>query len=291
MERVDFLPIVKRSFSLLIFFCRSIHIFSGNNFMGTELKRLIEIVAKLRAPDGCPWDREQSHKSILSCLLDETYEFFEAVDENDPHKMCEELGDLLLQVVLHAQIADEAKEFTLEDVAKEISEKLIRRHPHVFGTTEVTSSREVLHNWEAIKKTEKGKEHRKYLVDDIPEALPALFRAEKMQRRVAKVGFDWKDISPVLDKVEEEFNEFREAILEGDNAHAGEELGDIIFALVNVARHHNISAEEAVRSTTYKFARRFRYIEDKFKEIGKDISSASLEEMDRYWEESKPIVG
>ena len=259
--------------------------------MGTELKRLIEIVAKLRAPDGCPWDREQSHKSILSCLLDETYEFFEAVDENDPHKMCEELGDLLLQVVLHSQIADEAKEFTLEDVAKEISDKLIRRHPHVFGTTEVTSSREVLHNWEAIKKNEKGKEHRKYLVDDIPEALPALFRAEKMQRRVAKVGFDWKDISPVLDKVEEEFNEFREAILEGDNAHAGEELGDIIFALVNVARHHNISAEEAVRSTTYKFARRFRYIEDKFKELGKDISSASLEEMDRYWEESKPIVG
>lgn len=255
--------------------------------MGTELERLIDIVAKLRAPGGCPWDREQTHKSILSCLLDETYEFFEAVDENDPHKMCEELGDLLLQVVLHAQMASEAKTFTLEDVAKDISDKLIRRHPHVFGDTQVSSSREVLHNWEAIKKNEKGKEHRKYYVDDIPDALPALFRAEKMQRRVAKVGFDWKDIGPVLDKVEEEFHEFREAIEKGDEVNAGEELGDIIFSLVNVARHHNISAEEATRSTTYKFANRFRYIEDRFRELGKDITKATLEELDVYWEESK----
>jgi tetrapyrrole methylase family protein/MazG family protein len=259
--------------------------------MSSELDRLIDIVAKLRAPGGCPWDREQTHKSILSCLLDESYEFFEAVDENKPHKMCEELGDLLLQVILHAQIAKDNKTFTIDDVAKEISDKLIRRHPHVFGTAEVSSSREVLYNWEAIKKSEKGNEHRKYLVDDIPEALPALFRAEKMQRRVAKVGFDWKDVRPVLDKVEEEFREFREALLEGNDEHAAEELGDIIFALVNVARHHNISAEEATRSTTYKFARRFRYIEDKFKELGKDISKASLEEMDLYWEESKGIVG
>ncbi len=251
--------------------------------MSSELDRLIDIVAKLRGPDGCPWDREQTHKSILSCLLDESYEFFEAVDENKPHKMCEELGDLLLQVILHAQIAKDNKTFTIEDVARDISDKLIRRHPHVFGTTEVSSSREVLYNWEAIKKSEKGNEHRKYLVDDIPDALPALFRAEKMQRRVAKVGFDWKDVRPVLDKVEEEFSEFRDALLEGNDAHAAEELGDIIFALVNVARHHNISAEEATRSTTYKFARRFRYIEDKFKELGKDIAKASLEEMDVYW--------
>jgi len=259
--------------------------------MGKELDRLIDIVAKLRGPGGCPWDREQTHKSILSCLLDETYEFFEAVDLNRPDKMCEELGDLLLQVVLHAQIATDANTFTIEDIAKEISDKLIRRHPHVFGDTEVSSSREVLYNWEAIKKTEKGNEHRKYLVDDIPEALPALFRAEKMQRRVAKVGFDWKDINPVLDKVEEEFQEFREAIIAGNDANANEELGDIIFSLVNVARHHNISAEEALRSTTYKFARRFRYIEDKFKELGKDISKSSLDEMDKYWDESKSVVG
>lgn len=259
--------------------------------MGKEFERLIDIVAKLRAPGGCPWDREQTHKTILSCLLDESYEFFEAVDENDDHKMCEELGDLLLQVVLHAQIADERQSFSIEDVAREINDKLIRRHPHVFGNVEVSSSREVLHNWEAIKKTEKGKEHRKYLVDDIPQALPSLFRAEKMQRRVAKVGFDWKDIKPVLDKVEEEFGEFREALLEGNDEHATEELGDIIFALVNLARHHNISAENALRCTTNKFERRFKFIEDKFKEIGKDINKASLDEMDKYWEESKSIVG
>jgi tetrapyrrole methylase family protein/MazG family protein len=259
--------------------------------MGKELDRLVDIVYRLRAPGGCPWDREQTHKTILSCLLDEAYEFFEAVDENDPYKIKEELGDLLLQVVLHAQMASEENKFTFEDVSRDIADKLIRRHPHVFGDTEVSSSKEVLHNWEAIKKSEKGKEHRKYLVDDIPDALPALFKAEKLQRRVAKVGFDWKDITPVLDKVEEEFQEFREAILAGDVTHASEELGDIIFALVNVGRHNNISAEDSVRSTCYKFARRFRYIEDKFKELNKDLNKASLEEMDVYWEESKGIVG
>jgi tetrapyrrole methylase family protein/MazG family protein len=259
--------------------------------MNSEIDRLIEIVAKLRGPNGCPWDREQTNKSILSCLLDESYEFFEAVEENDHHKIKEELGDILLQVVLHSQIASDEGSFTIEDVAREINEKLIRRHPHVFGDTQVESSREVLHNWEKIKKSEKGKEHRKYLVDDIPEALPALFRAEKMQRRVAKVGFDWKDILPVLDKVEEEFNEFREALLSGNDSHASEELGDILFALVNLGRHRGISAEDALRFTTRKFAKRFRYIEDKFKEESKDIYNASLEEMDKYWEESKKIVG
>jgi tetrapyrrole methylase family protein/MazG family protein len=258
--------------------------------MGKELDRFIEIVARLRAPGGCPWDREQTNKSILSCLLDEAYEFFEAVDENDNHKMTEELGDLLLQVVLHSQIAKDEGRFNLEDVAKEISDKLIRRHPHVFGDVTVGSSKEVLHNWERIKKGEK--EDRKYLVDDIPDALPALFKAEKIQRRVAKVGFDWKDITPVLDKVEEEFAEFREALQKGDHQNAEEELGDILFALVNVGRHNRISAEDALRVTVKKFARRFRYIEDKYKELGKDMhTSATLEEMDKYWEESKKVTG
>jgi MazG family protein len=219
------------------------------------------------------------------------YEFFEAVDENNTHKMKEELGDLLLQVVFHTQLGTENSSFTFDDVADEISEKLVRRHPHVFGDVQVSSSREVLHNWEAIKKSEKGKEHRKSLVDDIPAALPALFRAEKVQRRVAKVGFDWKDVRPALDKVEEEFAEFREAVLSGNNEHASEELGDIIFALVNVARHHSISAEDAVRQTTNKFERRFRYIEGKVEESGRTIYQATFEEMDRLWEESKKVVG
>jgi tetrapyrrole methylase family protein / MazG family protein len=254
--------------------------------MGKEVDRFIEIIARLRGPGGCPWDREQTNKSILSCLLDETYEFFEAVEENDTAKIREELGDLLLQVALHAQIAADDKRFTIEDVAREIREKLIRRHPHVFGDTEVSGSTEVLHNWEKIKKEEK-KEHRKYLVDDIPVNLPALFRAEKMQRRVARVGFDWTDMRPVLDKVIEEFNEFKEAVLSGDQSHAEEELGDIMFALVNVARHSKICAEDALRLTTKKFAKRFRYIEDHYARTGKDIHSATLEEMDKLWEESK----
>jgi tetrapyrrole methylase family protein/MazG family protein len=262
---------------------------NGEIDMGKEMDRFVEIVARLRAPDGCPWDKEQTNKSILSCMLDEAYEFFEAVDENNNRKMTEELGDLLLQVVLHAQIAKDEKRFDLEDVAREISDKLIRRHPHVFGDVKVGSSREVLHNWERIKKNEK--EERKYLVDDIPDALPALFKAEKIQRRVAKVGFDWKDISPVLDKVQEEFQEFRAALLNDYHKNAEEELGDILFALVNVGRHNRISAEDALRVTVNKFARRFRYIEDKYKGRGKDIHLATLEEMDQYWEESKTVVG
>ncbi len=254
--------------------------------MGKEVDRFIEIVARLRAPDGCPWDREQTHKSLLSCLLDESYEFFEAVEENDDGKMREELGDLLLQVVLHAQLAADDGKYTIEEVAAGISKKLIHRHPHVFGEVEVSSSTEVLRNWETIKKQEL---HRKYIVDDIPEAMPALFRAEKMQRRVSRVGFDWTAVKPVLDKVVEEFNEFREAIESGNQDHAEEELGDIMFALVNVARHHKICAEDALRKTTHKFARRFRYIEDRVKESGKDITATSLEEMDRYWDEAKEL--
>jgi tetrapyrrole methylase family protein/MazG family protein len=255
--------------------------------VGKEIERLIDIVAKLRAPGGCPWDREQTHRSILTCLLDEAYEFFEAVDENAPDKMREELGDLLLQIVLHAQIASEAGTFDIEGAAKDIGDKLIRRHPHVFGETRVSSSAEVIQNWERIKNREYGDNRRKYMVDDIPDALPALFRAEKMQRRVAQVGFDWNDVNPVMDKVEEEFGEFREAAAGGDTAHAEEELGDILFALVNVARHHKISAENALRAATYKFAKRFRFVEDKFREAGKDMREASLEEMDVFWEESK----
>lgn len=255
--------------------------------MGKELNRLIDIVRQLRSPQGCPWDREQTHKSILSCLLDEAYEFFEAVDENDSYKMKEELGDLLLQIILHSQIASEKNRFTIEDVAREINEKLIRRHPHVFGNTTVSDSSEVIHNWEIIKKKEKGKENRKYLVDAVPEALPALFRAEKIQRRVTRAGFDWKSAPPVFDKVVEEFDEFREAYMKGEVDHAEEELGDILFSLVNVARHSGISAEDALRKTVHKFEKRFRYIEDRLRENGKTVQASTLEEMDFYWQQSK----
>lgn len=255
--------------------------------MYDELKRLVELVARLRGPDGCPWDREQTHRSLLQCLLDETYEFFDAVDKNESAKIKEELGDLLLQVMLHSQIGSEEDGFAIEDVARGINEKLIRRHPHVFGATEATTPQEVTANWEQIKQEERKKQHRTCLVDDIPEAMPALFRAQKIQRRVARVGFDWQDAGPALDKVEEEFGEFREAVASGDHPHAVEELGDIIFALVNVARHNGINAEEALRATNNKFIRRFRFVENAFNKAGIDIKTASLEELDRFWEEAK----
>lgn len=257
--------------------------------MNNEIDRFVENIALLRGPNGCPWDREQTHKSLLSCLLDETYEFFEAVDEDDPEKMREELGDILLQVVIHAQIAHESGNFDLADVVSAINEKIIRRHPHVFGDDKASTSAEVLANWELIKKDEK--KDRKYLTDGIPVNLPALFRAEKIQRRVARVGFDWKDIKPVLDKVEEEFGEFRDAMKDNDTEHASEELGDILFALVNVARHRGICAEEALRATINKFARRFRYIEDRYAQNKTKLQDASLEDMDALWEESKKVLG
>lgn len=257
------------------------------NGMGKEIDRLIEIVSRLRGPDGCPWDREQTHKSIMSCLLDETYEFFDGAENDDVDIMKEELGDILLQVVFHSQMAEEADGFSIEDVAHDICEKLIRRHPHVFGDVKVKSSKEVLSNWEHIKQGEKGKEGRKYIIDGIPDKLPALFLAEKIQRRVARVGFDWQDMDPVLDKVEEEFAEFREALKTIDTDHATDELGDVLFALVNVARHNDICAEDALRMTVKKFAKRFRYIEDQYKKNKKSLKEASLEELDSLWEESK----
>lgn len=259
--------------------------------MGSQLDRLVSIVAQLRGPKGCPWDKEQTHASLLSSLLDETYEFFEAVEEDDRAMMKEELGDILLQVVFHAQIAQEEKQFDLEEIAQEICEKLIRRHPHVFGDTTVGSSQEVLVNWEQIKRQEKGKEKRKYIVDGIAKNLPALFRAEKVQKRVSRVGFDWKDITPVLDKVIEEFDEFQHALQQGNTDHAAEEMGDILFALVNVARHSSICAEDALRYTITKFEKRFRFIEDQLRKQNKTAAESTLEELDALWEQSKRHIG
>jgi tetrapyrrole methylase family protein/MazG family protein len=255
--------------------------------MADELARLVAIVARLRGPRGCPWDREQTHRSILSCLIDECYELAEAIEHRDLAHMREELGDLLLQIALHSQMAAEASAFTLQDVAHDINEKLIRRHPHVFGDESARTAGEVARNWERIKKREKGKADRDSLLDGIPRSLPALLRAQTMQRKAAQVGFDWADIDPALDKVEEEFAEFREALHNKDFDHASEELGDIMFALVNVARHRGITAEDALRGTIDKFARRFRFIEERYRRTGESMEHASLEELDAVWEESK----
>lgn len=253
----------------------------------SNIQRLVDVVEKLRKPDGCPWDREQTHDSILSDLLEETYELIEAIESKNDHHIEEELGDLLLQVVFHSQIATEEERFTLEDVAGSIADKLIRRHPHVFGETDVADTKEVLSNWEKIKLQEKGKEDRTSILHGIPNQLPALHRAQKVQSKVSRFGFDWKEVTPALDKVEEEFGEFREAMASGDLEHAEEEFGDILFSLVNVARHSGFSAEEALRRTIGKFTNRFQFIESEFDNDPERIKEASLEELDAAWEKSK----
>ncbi len=253
----------------------------------SNFERLVEVVRRLRAPDGCPWDREQTHESLLSDLLEESYEFMEAVELGDDKHMEEELGDLLLQVVLHSQIAVEENRFDVQSVAGEIADKLVRRHPHVFGEQVVSGTDEVLQNWEQIKLTEKGKEDRKSILDGIPKQLPALHRAQKVQKKVSRFGFDWKTVGPALDKVEEEFAEFREALESGDMDHAEDELGDILFSVVNVARHSGISAEDALRRTIKKFTTRFNHIEESYGFDSDKIKNATLEELDAAWEKSK----
>jgi tetrapyrrole methylase family protein/MazG family protein len=250
-----------------------------------EFDELIEIFRKLRGPEGCPWDKAQNHESILQCAVDEVYEFLEAVEEKDDDHMCEELGDMLLQVVFHGQMAEERNAFTLRDVIRGINAKLHRRHPHVFGSLSADTPQQVNLNWEKIKEGEKPE--RKSILDGIPKALPALFYAEKIQRRAARVGFDWKEIGPVLEKVEEEFAEFKTAAQKEDKEEATEELGDILFSLVNVARHYDISAEEALRRTISKFTRRFRYVEQRVRESKQPWDRFPLSELDIFWEEAK----
>jgi len=242
---------------------------------------------RLRAPDGCPWDREQTHDSIKGCLLEEAHEFLEAIDLKDDHAMAEELGDLLLQVVFHAQIAAEEKRFTLDEVIHEIAAKLVRRHPHVFGEVEVANSSEVVRNWEAIKNTEKGKEDRKSRMDGVPSGFPALLRAHKIQSRAAKDGFDWPEAAPVWEKIAEEEDELHEAIASGDVKHIEEEFGDLLFACVNLGRKLGIDSEAALLSATRKFETRYRHMEDQATSQGQVLAGQSLDALEALWVEAK----
>ncbi len=260
----------------------------------TAMKRLVEIMAKLRSDQGCPWDREQSHVSLKPCVIEETYEVVEAIDSGRPDKLCEELGDLLLQIVFHSQLAEEAGLFKIEDVINGISEKLIRRHPHVFGDIKVSSVSGVIENWEKIKKSELPGE-RKSVLDGVPKDLPALMKAEKLQSKAAKVGFDWNYLEGPLNKVKEEFSEFEE-LLQSETAPVPhvpewdkleEEFGDILFALVNVGRFMKINPELALLRTNKKFIDRFQYIEKEAAGAGKNLTEMTLAEMDSLWEEAK----
>lgn len=253
---------------------------------------LVAVMARLRDPQGgCPWDLEQTPLTLRKYVIEEAYEVVEAIDGMEAggsaSKLAEELGDLLLQVVFHAQLAHEAGRFTIEDVTRAIVEKLIRRHPHVFGDLSVSGSEQVLQNWEQIKRGEPGYEDRTGILDGIPPALPALMRALEVSTRVVKVGFEWPTVSEVLDKVEEELGELRAEIARGETARAADELGDLLFTLVNVARHLRIDPEDALRRMTQRFAARFRRIEQRARDTGRPVSDLSLEEMEAVWQAAK----
>ena len=252
---------------------------------GDSFRRLCEIVAKLRAPGGCPWDREQTNASILPQLIEEAYELVAAVRANDLSNFREELGDLLLHIVMHAEIAREAGQFDIDGVVNELSEKLIRRHPHVFDESDARDTGAVLKQWEAIKREEKkGDSH--YLAS-LPSALPALMRAQKAQKKVARVNFDWKKIEDVIEKVEEEIRETKEAIQSQDGQAIEDEIGDLLFAAVNLARKCDIDAEGALQKATDKFCKRFNRLEDELRRQGKKLGETDLIEMDQIWEQIK----
>ena len=249
---------------------------------------LMEIMARLRGKNGCPWDRDQTHESIKPYLVEEAYEVLEAIDEQDLAKLKEELGDLMLQIVFHARMAEDAGAFSMQDVLTAINEKLIRRHPHVFGELKVETAQEVLFNWEQIKQTERRKlNDRASVLDGVPRELPALLRAHRLQEKASRVGFDWTEAQEVFRKVEEELAELRAAMdgREADRVEA--ELGDLLFALVNLSRFLAVNPEEALRKTIARFIARFRYIEEELSRRGRSLRQATLEEMDVLWAEAK----
>ena len=248
---------------------------------------LLEIMKILREPDGCPWDREQTHKSIRRDLLEEAYEVADAIDLDDKDALCEELGDLLLQVAFHSQISKDNGEFTFDDVADGICKKLILRHPHVFGDVEAETSEQVLDNWDAIKKEEKHQESYTDTLTSVPRAFPALMRAAKVQKRAAKAGFDWDDISGAISKLPEELNEFSEALKSENIEEIDEEFGDLLFSCVNVSRFLKIDAENSLAKATDKFIGRFEKVEQVLNDRGLDMKSMSLEELDDIWNEIK----
>ncbi|SES22809.1 tetrapyrrole methylase family protein / MazG family protein [Gracilibacillus ureilyticus] len=248
--------------------------------------RLREVVATLRGPGGCPWDQKQTHESLKKYLIEETYEVLEAIDREDDEAIAEELGDVLLQVMLHSQIAEESGYFTIEQVINSITEKMIRRHPHVFGDTVVQDENDVMVNWEAIKKQEK-QHTEESLLDNITKGLPAMLMAEEIQKKAAKVGFDWDNAEDMWAKVEEEINEWKEAISTNDEKEMAKEFGDILFAMINIARYYKINPETALLLTNEKFKKRFHFVEQSVKASNKDWDSFTLEQLDKFWEEAK----
>lgn len=267
--------------------------------MSERFDTLVRLMARLRAPDGCPWDRKQTHESLKPYLLEEAYEVLETIDRGETGLLREELGDLLLQILFHAQIASESRRFTMDDILEALAEKLVRRHPHVFGGPEhkqaATDAEQVLSRWEEIKRSEREQNGEAgSALDGVPKTLPALLRAFQIQARASRVGFDWPEGGPVLEKLEEEVGELRE-VLEGPDregrparkAQIEAEFGDILFSLVNLARFLHVNPEDALRTATNRFMERFHYLEAQAAKAGRTLSDMTLAEMDALWEEAK----
>jgi len=250
-----------------------------------EFARLKEIIARLRGPDGCPWDKKQTHASLRPYLIEESYEVLQALDEGSPQKLCEELGDLLLQIMLHAQMASEEDQFDIDDVVRGIGDKLVRRHPHVFGNQKAEDAAELELNWETLKQEER--EEGQSLLSSVPGDMPALSYSQSIQRRVAGVGFDWEKIDDILDKLTEEVAEIRQA---ADHREMSDEFGDLLFTLVNIARRLDIDLETALRSANQRFFRRFSYMEELCRQKNVNIGDLSLDEQNALWEEAKKKV-
>lgn len=250
-----------------------------------EFKELIEVIAKLRAPDGCPWDREQTHMTLRPNMLEEAYEAVDAIDSKDMDNLKEELGDVLLQIVLHAQIASEEGAFNIEDVARELKEKLIHRHPHVFGNAKVKSADDVVVNWDKLKQEEKT--YRKSVMDGISKSQSALMSAQKISKKAVKVGFEWPSEQSLYECIQSEFDEFKEAASEGNKDHMEDEFGDILFAVVNLARWNKIDAEQALLRANKKFMTRFRKMEEL---AVKPLCEYSFEEYDNLWKQAKHAI-
>jgi tetrapyrrole methylase family protein/MazG family protein len=259
------------------------------NEKGKSFERLCEIMHTLRSPGGCPWDREQTHETLTPYLIEEAYEVADAVENREDEELRKELGDVLLQVVFHSEIAEQEGRFAVEDVIEAINEKMIRRHPHVFGEAQADDSAAVLKQWHEIKQAERGREAS--ILDGIPRSLPALSRAEQMQKRAARVGFDWRHEKEIREKIHEELDELAEALVSLEKNKVQEEFGDLLFALVNWARFNDLDPEQALDRCNQKFVSRFRFIETELLSMGTTVQEATLEVMDGLWEKAKSIEG
>lgn len=250
---------------------------------------LVAIIKVLRAPGGCPWDREQTHESIKKNFIEETYEVVEAINKQSTDMLREELGDVLLQIVLHSEMESENGNFSFDDVANDIVQKLVVRHPHVFGEVVANNTAEALNSWEAVKLKTKGQKNQTESMLSVPRELPALMRAQKIQHKAAKIGFDWDNVGGAVDKLYEEINELKTAMEQGKRLDIEDEFGDVLFSCVNIARFIDVDSEEALTASTDKFMSRFSLVEQMASEQGIDMKSSSIEELDRLWDKAKKI--